>query len=360
MFCPTILPALPHSRPRAARSTLAVAVLLLPALLATTTPGGAAGGAADPVIVAVIDSGIDPEHVEFDAGQIVGWLDLGTKKPSPYDENGHGTATASLVAGNNRGDCGHVPKISFAPGAKLLIVNVAGEDGSIAGDLDAAVRWSVEQGADVISMSIGTIVPFPVRTLGEMQRARDAGVLMVVSAGNGAGNFGLVPTPTWLSGYGNEPAGLSVGGGMRGGQTLGSTTGNTDPDVTSWSDDVCVAKPGGGYGLAGGTSFAAPLVAGMAATLIAEARAHGQDDSPDRIESLLVYGARNSVFSPYAREGMGFLLHKEFEKIVPHARDGTPLQTLVDAYDAQGTHASHDRQYRIFVEQMQRIQPALG
>lgn len=330
-----------------------LALLLLP-LVPGAAPQAAPSG---PIVVAVLDSGIDPDHPEFAPGQIVAWRDFVGDGAAPYDDHGHGTATASLVAGQNRAGCADgTPKQAYAPDARLVIAKVANAEGSITGDVDAAIRWSVEQGADVISMSFGTIVPFPVRTLDEIQRARAAGVLVVVAAGNGAGNAGLAPMPSWLTNHGNDPYALVVGGGTRTG-TLLSTTGNLDPEVTSWSDGVCVAKAGGGYRLMSGTSFSAPLVSGMAAKAIAAARAAGQPDGPDRIEPLILHSARNNVFSPYAREGLGHLMDAELALLVHRAQSGTPLSQAVAEYDAQGAHARADRQFHAIVPILQRAQP---
>lgn len=317
---------------------LALPLALLLALPLTL----AAAPTTTPLRIAVIDTGIDASHAEFAAGQIVAWKDF-TSPPSatPKDGHGHGTATASLVAGLNSGNCGDNtfrPKLSFAPGADLIIARVGDDGGAIEGDISAAFDWAVAQGADVISMSIGGIVPLP--TFGEpgIERARAAGVLVVVSAGNGLANAGAAPYPSWSTTFGNSNAVLSVGGGSRFGGS--STTGNLDPDVSSWSDGVCVAKKGGGYTTMSGTSFAAPLVAGMAGKAMEEARAFGQPDDADHVERLLLTSASNSAATPYALQGMGFLLDGQWPTVLANARAGT-----LPNYDAQGQHAVLDRTY---------------
>lgn len=316
-----------------------LAPLALVALLAL--PLSSAVG-PDPLRIAVIDTGIDASHPEFAAGQVVAWRDFTAERsPTPKDGHGHGTATASLVAGLNAGSCGNDvtrPKLAFAPGAQLIIARVGDNGGAITGNIDAAFDWAVAQGADVISMSIGGIVPLPAIPAQGAHRAREAGVLVVVSAGNGLANLGLAPYPSWTTSYGNSDDVLSVGSSTRSGGS--STSGNLDPDVTSWGVGVCVARRGGGYTTMSGTSFAAPLVAGMAGKAMEEARANGQPASADRVERLVLLSATNSQATPYALQGMGFLLDREFPRLVAHARAGT----LPD-YDAQGQHAVLDRQY---------------
>ena len=315
---------------------------VLAALLLLPLTAAAGGATPDPLRIAVIDTGIDPNHPEFGAGQIVAWKDFTPENSAtPQDGHGHGTATASLVAGLNAGNCGNNalrPKLSFAPGAQLIIARVGDDGGAITGDITAAFDWAVAQGADVISMSIGGIVPLPAFTANGIQRARAAGVVVVVSAGNGLGNLGTAPYPSWTTTYGNSDDVISVGASSRSGGP--SLIGNLDPDVSSWGSAVCVARRGGGYTTMSGTSFAAPLVAGMAGKAIEEARANGQASNADRIERLVLLSATNNPATPYALQGMGFLLDAEFPRLVAHARAGT----LPD-YDAQGQHAALDRQY---------------
>lgn len=317
--------------------TLAAALGLL--LVIPLVP---AAPSADVVRIAVIDTGIDASHSEFAPGQIVAWRDFTREaSPTPKDGHGHGTATASLVAGLNAGSCGDDvlrPKLAFSAGAPLIIARVGTDAGAIEGSIDAAFDWAVGQGADVITMSIGGIVPLPAQSASGIHRARAAGVLVIVAAGNGLANLGAVPYPSWTTLYGNSDDVLSVGSGTRQGGS--STGGNLDADVTSWSSGVCVAKTGGGYRTMSGTSFAAPLVAGIAASGMSAAREAGADDSADRIERVVLLSATNTAATPYALQGMGFVLDREAPRVLQHAAAGT----LPD-YDAQGAHAVADRVY---------------
>lgn len=320
----------------------ALALVLVPFLPAPAQ-------AADPVLVAVLDTGIDATHAEFDAGQIVAWKDFVQGRPTPYDDHGHGTATASLVGGNNRGNCGATPKVSFAPGVGLIIAKIGNANGSFS-RIDEAIAWASAQGADVISMSFGLSIPRPSDTTAAVEAAIANGALVVVSAGNGLQNYGLAPFPSWSRPYSNEVGALVVGSGSDTG-TLTSTTGNMDPDVTSWGDDVCIARVGGGYGLSSGTSFSTPLVAGLVANTIAAARAAGTSDSVATIYDIVLLSASNNAFSPYAREGMGHMLHEEAARAASHAAAGTTKADLVAAYEAQGAHAVADRAYHDHIHQ---------
>jgi serine protease AprX len=306
----------------------------------------------NPVTVAVIDTGIDPSHPEFDYrgatnrdDQLVGWWDFSADAenhepaqgqtwdpmvPIPYDTHGHGTATASMVAGRN---VNSRKSPSAFPGARLAIAKVgSGESGSqITGDLGAAIEWAVDTiGADVISMSIGSSVPFfaSANLHDAIAAAREEGVLVVVSNGNGYLNAGIPGEPGLIKGYGDSPAALAVGAAGTGG--LQATT---DPEVVAeWSP--IAATPGGGYRKITGTSFSAPFVAGFAARLVQEARSHGRELGADDLEDLVKFVARDTAAPPNL-EGYGVIDLSLLPGALGHARSGTaPAANPVnDAYN---------------------------
>lgn len=330
----------------------ALSVFLVTATLAFVPAGEAAG---DPLVVAVLDTGI-VAHSDFAPGQIAYWwgfTDEAGKTPAQidytvsatpawdpyvglYDLVGHGTNTASLVSGKNVASaCGGIGKSSYAPaGVTLAIAKVGRRDpdtglGVISGDPTFALQWAIDvAGADVVSMSFGSIVPGPGLGIvsGDLDeaihRARERGVLVVVSAGNGAGNLGLVPVPSWSGAYGFSTDALIVGGGSRTGSTATSLTGDSDPEVSSWSDSVCAAMRSGSYGTTSGTSFSAPLVAGAAASAIQAARASAEAADPDTIETVLKAAARDTI-APYTREGWGFIGAPEASAAKAAAGSGT-------------------------------------
>ncbi|MHB8606277.1 MAG: S8 family peptidase [Thermoplasmatota archaeon] len=316
----------------------AVAALFFAPLLVTHS-----GGASSvPVRIAVLDTGIDATHPEFAPGQIVAWKDFVNARATPYDDNGHGTGTASLIAGADLGACGSTPKKSFAPGAPLIVGKIGDASGSASFQaIHDAIEWAISQGASVISISFGASVPIPLGFDAAFVDARNAGVLVVVAAGNGLLNFGLVPYPAWESDLGTEPGVIAVGGGSRTGNTITSLTGNDDPDVTSWSDSVCIAKANtAGYVIESGTSFATPLVAGMAGHAKQVAIDNGRNPDYATMKHLVLFSGTNTVTSPYAREGMGFLLDTENARMDANAAAGT-----LPNYDAQGEWAVIDHDY---------------
>lgn len=99
------------------------------------------------VKVAVVDTGIAP-HPDL-KDRIVAWKDFVRNESKPYDDNGHGTHVAGIIAGK---------KIGVAPGVSLIGVKVFNSDGSA--DISTIIegfQWAVEEGAKVISFSGGVL-----------------------------------------------------------------------------------------------------------------------------------------------------------------------------------------------------------
>lgn len=113
------------------------------------------------VNISIVDTGIDGGHPAF-GDRIVAWADfVNANNETPYDDNGHGTHCAGTAAGGavettyNNGEIIDVI-LGIAPEANLMgakVLNAAGS-GSFSAIMDG-VEWSVENGADIISMSLG-------------------------------------------------------------------------------------------------------------------------------------------------------------------------------------------------------------
>jgi subtilisin family serine protease len=105
----------------------------------------------NPVLVAVIDSGIDIDHPEF-AGRVANTKSFVGSRAT-VDSIGHGTMIAGEIAGaldNAQGIAG----VAFS--AELLIAKIIQPDGTASlEDEAAAIRWAVDQGASVINLSLG-------------------------------------------------------------------------------------------------------------------------------------------------------------------------------------------------------------
>jgi Subtilase family len=243
-----------------------------------------------PVEVAVIDSGIDLGHPEFEGR-------IGAEKSfvggNVTDHQGHGTFVAGEIAAaldNGQGIAG----IAFP--AELIIAKVVGPDGTIDPQTEAkAIRWAVNQGARVVNLSIGGLRDplhpardtFSVDEERAVEYARSQGAVVVAAVGNGD----EAPTSPWP--YASYPAALPhvIGVSSLAEDGNVSSFSNRDPiynDISAPGEDILSTFPrfltaqrpscvDQGYSDCGtleyvharGTSFAAPQVSAAAALLLA-------------------------------------------------------------------------------------------
>lgn len=136
------------------------------------------------VTVAIIDSGIDPNHPDLE-GTVIGEVNFIEDEETTSDLLGHGTMCAGIIAGSGEASGGKYRGI--APGAKLLNVRVIDSNGDGKdSDIIAGIEWALNNGADVISMSLGGLdlgqTDLPVTTAAD--NAMDTGAVVCVAAGN--------------------------------------------------------------------------------------------------------------------------------------------------------------------------------
>jgi serine protease AprX len=112
-------------------------------------------------VAAVIDTGIYPhQDLITPENRIIGWVDLLDKKESPYDDNGHGTHVAGIIAGNGYSSRGRYR--GMAPEAHLVGVKALDGDGSgNVSDIIAGIEWIIENrlvyNIQAINLSLGAI-----------------------------------------------------------------------------------------------------------------------------------------------------------------------------------------------------------
>ncbi len=237
------------------------------------------------VTIAIIDSGVDASHPDL-AGVVVGGTDVsGIGSPDGTQPVGigsdHGTRVASLAAGRGLGPGGGV--LGAAPDANILTVSLAfGVEAARSGDdqIAEAVRWSVDQGADIISLSLTrNTVEWPESWDDAFGYAEANDVVVIAAAGNRGSGTEQVGAPATMPGV------LVVGGVNRQGvasdraSSQGITIGVMAP-----SEQLVGAVPGGGYVIWQGTSGATPIVAGIAALVRA---AYPELDAPNVIQRIL-------------------------------------------------------------------------
>ena len=278
------------------------------------------------VSVALLDTGIDCEHSAFRGVDLVERDFTGCGNG---DLDGHGTHCAGILFGRNFDGV----RIGVAPGIrKALVGKIIGPHG---GDSDMMIRgvsWAHEQGARVISMSVGfdfaatmeerladgwprkltTAVTLEAyRTnlrlldrLLQMLRLQEpctGGAIIVAAAGNDSsrgadGEFIMAAGP---------PAGsdkiVSVGSldpDTNGGGYRVSSFSNSGVEVVAPGRSIVSAQVGGGLKALSGTSVAAPHVAGVAALWWQAVRQSDLPANATLVRGKLLGGAQSRGFSP--------------------------------------------------------------
>lgn len=269
------------------------------------------------VTIAVVDTGVDTGHPDLAANiatasngtklflDEVGPESSGTTDFTGKDGYGHGTHVAGLVAA--RGSNGGI--VGVAPGATILPVKTMRYDGS--GD-DATIakglKDAADNGADIINLSVGGSDPS--QTLASaLAYDFSKGVTVVIAAGNQYGApvyypaaypgviavgavTGEAANPTNVAYYSNRGSELTlVAPGGDGSETDASrgiySTLPSYPFLLSLQ-----GYEGLKYGVLSGTSMATPIVSGVAALVIADAKAHNQRLTPSQVRERLIATAR--------------------------------------------------------------------
>ncbi len=185
--------------------------------VASPAAGGPTGSG---VTVAVLDSGVSV-NTDLAASRVIGWKDFVNNQPTPYDDAGHGTFVAGLIAGDGTASLpledGGYATTQFrgvAPGADIVGVKVLDQTGQgRASALIAGIAWTIahknEFGIRVMNISIGgnpvaSVTRDPIAMA--VEAAWRSGVTVVCAAGN-EGDFG----PGGVLSPGNDPFVITVG-----------------------------------------------------------------------------------------------------------------------------------------------------
>ena len=238
--------------------------------------GDAGSYSKDDRVAAVIDTGIDPDHLDLDGGKVIAFKDFVNDETTAYDDEGHGTHVSGTIAGD--GD-GHPDKLykGAAPNAALVGVKVLNQNGSgTMSDVTAGIDWVVQNkatyGIEAINLSLGAsgCADGTDSTSLAVNNAHDAGIVVAVAAGNEGPGTCTIGSP------GAAAKALTVGAMADMGElgfyqayfsSRGPTAdGRIKPDVSAPGVDVTSAQSGttNGYDTFSGTSMATPFVAGVA------------------------------------------------------------------------------------------------
>jgi serine protease AprX len=304
--------------------------------------------------VAVVDSGIATWHDDltnrsntlypYGDQRVAGFVDFVNGQLAPYDDNGHGSHVAGIIAGNGYDSSGQ--KAGAAPDASLISLKVLDANGTgTISSVIAALDWVLANHAAynirVVNLSVGAAIhesywtdPLTLAA----KRLVDAGVVVVAASGNfGSNSLGL-PQYGGISAPGNAPWVLTVGASSTNGTASRdddtvATFSSRGPTYLDWAAKPDLVAPGvgtvsmtssgstldvtktaflvpGSIGTAAppylslsGTSMAAPVVSGAVALMLQA----NPNLTPNAVKAILQYTAQ--VYPGYdaLTEGAGFL-----------------------------------------------------
>ncbi|HJQ40956.1 MAG TPA: S8 family serine peptidase [Thermoanaerobaculia bacterium] len=242
------------------------------------------------IVVAVIDTGIDYNHVALGGGfgeghKVIGGWDFVDNDADPIDTYGHGTFVAGIIAGDGDG------LVGVAPDASLLAYRALAGFGGYESDVIAAIERTVDPNqdgdtsdhADIVNMSLGGLAYENDAVSQAVENATAAGILFCVAAGNG-GDYGNVPTPAVA------PSAIAVGAAddddaIADFSSRGpSWNFGIKPEVSAPGVKIGSTWINGEYRELNGTSAAAPHITGVAALL----KSLHRDWTPAQLKSAIV------------------------------------------------------------------------
>lgn len=224
--------------------------------------------------VAVLDTGIFP-HIDFD-NRIKAFHDFLNNRKRPYDDNGHGTHVAGLIAGNGKASGGRYKGI--APNAHIICAKILDKRGNgNVRDVMDAIHWveenKEEYGIRIVNISVGTVnnqAKNSTQLVKAVEEAWDAGLVVVTAAGN------MGPLPGTITAPGISRKVITVGSSdLLDSRTGISGSGPTPecifkPDIVMPGSHVISCSPGGkgNYAEKSGTSMSTPKVSGAIALML--------------------------------------------------------------------------------------------
>lgn len=245
--------------------------------------GGWDLGTADGITIAVLDTGVDGNHPDLAPVMVAGWNSANSTTDTS-DIKGHGTqaaGTAAAIFNNGLGVAG------VARGAKIMPVRITDDPSGTAyySKIAAGVTWAADHGAKVVTNSYSGYLSSSVQSAAAYLQSK--GGIMFNSAGNQS-SICTVPADsrimvisatnsqdqkTWFSNYGDCV------------------------DVAAPGEGIVTTSLGGGYSAPSGTSFSAPMAAGLAALLMGT----NKSLSPSQVEAIMkesAYDPEGTDFSP--------------------------------------------------------------
>lgn len=260
----------------------------------------AQGYTGENITVAVVDTGVDYTHPDLagniwiNPGEIAdngidddgnGYIDdirgwnFSNFNNDPMDASAHGTHVAGTIAAINNDSA----VTGIAPNATIMPVQVLGAGGYGTSETVAnGVRYAVDNGADVINLSLGSTLPDEI-VEAAVQYAHEQGVVVAMAAGNDSGSQPGFPA-RYASEFGIAVGAIEITNGFA---EFSNESGTLLDYVVAPGVEIYSTTPGNQHAFLNGTSMATPHVAGIAALMLSA----NPNLTPTQVEEILVQTA---------------------------------------------------------------------
>jgi len=221
------------------------------------------------VVVAVLDTGVDSNHPDL-IGKVLQGINTVDNTTNTADIAGHGTNVAGVIgAASNNGQ----GVSSIAWDSQILPVRVSNQSSGSAytSDLAEGVTWAANNGAHIVNASYALTSSSSVNSAAAY--LKEKGGIMVVSAGNDGSQWS----------FGDSSNLISVSATSSSDQKTSWSSYGSFVDVSAPGAGIYTTSNGGGYASVSGTSFSAPLTAGILGLI----KAANWNLTPDQMENIL-------------------------------------------------------------------------
>ena len=205
------------------------------------------------VTIAILDTGVDASHPDLAGAMVAGW-NVYDNNANTADVYGHGTkvaGAAAAMANNGQGVAG------VAGGARIMPIRISDTSGMATYSAMAqGLTWAADNGAKVANISY--VAAGSASVISAAQYMKSKGGLVTTSAGNYGTDAAIAPSDSLI-----VVSATDSGDAKASWSSYGSFVAMSAPGVGIYS-----TTSGGGYGAVSGTSFAAPVTAGVIALMM--------------------------------------------------------------------------------------------
>ncbi|MFF8368280.1 S8 family serine peptidase [Streptomyces lydicus] len=286
------------------------------------------------VIVAVIDTGVNADHVDLKGNVLPGKsFDVGGGTADHPTDDDHGTAMAALIAGHGHGPNHADGIMGLAPDAKILPVKKGEQIGGNGTSLDGPIRYAVDHGAKVINMSIVT------PRLNDQEKeainyAVKKDVLVVGGSGNDGSSKPLYPAAA--------PGVLAVGAVAKDGQVLAESNYGPHIRLIAPGEKIYSAGISLKYRQGTGTSDATAYVSAAAALVRSKFPNLTAGQVANRLtKTAITPDGKTGIKSPDPKYGYGVIRpYRALSENIPAGPKNGPLTMPKDTEPSAGAGAN--------------------